>query len=466
MPHLSRLPSLTVLIALGLVGCDCKADSSIRAEINPTGTPPTCVGETADVRLSWNTIERPQVSLETDFDPNVMALAIDGELGPGTSATLAITCVNPGTTRLDVDAIATSDGDRILVAGIQLDIECELCVDAGTDGAAPDAGPPPRAALSFGASLLPDGLDDYIDSSEPSPGYTGADIEVLEFGTEIEAQSMADADTDFNMSTFECGERVGEQWTVCAPTPVVMSAGELVTVVIDLEGSVPFDAADAHYIYAAVFESDGDPANDFVPEAGFPRDFFQGTDRWYELIWDTSAWTVRVTQLDSAGTRTEVPSSVRAVVEGERIQFFIDRAELPSVIPGYRVSAFRHDGSFTVATRGGDVSMGTPTLPLLPAGCGFLGAECRDDGLDRGRDGALASCGDTHSCSLVIQPGSFRGACTPDDVPRCGMGAGSCDGDLTCASPADRAGWCLTDEQLACLCSTPSGRVVVPACDP
>lgn len=304
----------------------------------------------------------------------------------------------------------------------------------------------------------------FIEWGPQCVGF-GSDIEVLEFGTEIEAQSMADADTDFNMSTFECGEQVGEQWTVCAATPVDMSAGELLTVVLDLEAPVPFDSADAHYVYAAVFDSDGDAANDFVPEAAFPRDFFRGTDRWYELIWDTSAWTVRVTQLDSAGTRTEVPSSVRAVVEGQRIQFFIDRAELPAAIPGYRVSAFRHDGAFTVETSGGDVSMGTPTLPLLPAGCGFLGAECRDDGLDRGRNGALASCGDRHSCSLVIQPGSFRGACTPSDVPRCGMGSGSCDGDLTCASPADRTGWCLTEEQLACLCSTPSGRVVVPACD-
>jgi hypothetical protein len=432
-----------------------------------TGTPPTCVGETAEVRLSWDGPEQPRVRLEPRFDATVLALSSEGELGPGTSATLAITCVNPGSSQLAIDAIDATDSDRIIATdAVRLDVSCELCVDGGTDAAAPDGGPPARPALSFGASLLPDRLEDFVDTTEPDAAYTEGEVEVLEFGTEIEPQSMADADTDFNMSTFECGERIGEQWTVCAATPVDMSEGELVTVLIDLEEPVPFDSVDDHYVYAAVFDSDGDPANDFTPEPGFPRDYFQRTDRWYELVWDMSEWTVRVTQLDSEGTRTEVPSSVRAVIEGTRIQFFIDRAELPSAIPGYRVSAFRHDGAFTVETRGGDVSMGTPTLPLLPAGCGFLGAECRDDELDRGLDGALASCGDRHSCSLVIQPGAFRGACTPDDLPRCGMGAGSCEGDLVCASPADRAGWCLTDAQLACLCSTPSGRIVIPACDP
>lgn len=39
-----------------------------------------------------------------------------------------------------------------------------------------------------------------------------------------------------------------------------------------------------HYIYSAVFNSGGDPANDFQWNPPYDWDFFQRTDRWYQVI--------------------------------------------------------------------------------------------------------------------------------------------------------------------------------------
>ncbi len=100
----------------------------------------------------------------------------------------------------------------------------------------------------------------------------------------------------------------------------------------------------------------------------FDWDLFQGTDRWYQLIWDHRArsWSLTVTQLGPAGrfpSSTE-PSTMRAVIEGNAIAFFVSMDEFPSPSPGVRLTAFHHDGNFSEETRGADVSGPDPTAPL------------------------------------------------------------------------------------------------------
>ena len=58
-------------------------------------------------------------------------------------------------------------------------------------------------------------------------------------------------------------------------------------------------------------------------------------------------------------------STVRVVIEGDAIVFFISAAEFPSSDPGYRLTAFGHDGLYSPSDRGGDVTGEDPTEPLL-----------------------------------------------------------------------------------------------------
>ena len=268
--------------------------------------------------------------------------------GPDATARLDVRCVGVGSETLVVRA---SDESGVL-AEEAVTIECLPCEDGGR----PDAGSTPseRPAERFSGALLMDRRDDHVDSPGGSPAYTGADADVAAMGSEVEMQSRADADTDFNNSTYECGETSGAMFTVCTPGVLPMPEGELSTFVLEVGAPVPVADPMWSYVYALVLDSNGDASDDYVPDPAFPFDYFRGTDRWYELRWDhtTSEWSLVVTQLDGSGARTSVQSTARVVVEGPRITFFVSRSELPAVVAGYRVSAFRHDGAFGVATRG------------------------------------------------------------------------------------------------------------------
>ncbi len=53
------------------------------------------------------------------------------------------------------------------------------------------------------------------------------------------------------------------------------------------------------------------------------------------------------------------------VIEGDTIGFFISAEEFPSADPGYRLTAFGHDGFYSSSDRGGDVTGEDPTEPVL-----------------------------------------------------------------------------------------------------
>ena len=467
--------ALAALLPLD-VGCNCSPDEDpllVSANLVLDGTGPMCVAETQRYLAYWDpSAPRPAMSqIEVEVSDSGLAYVLeDGVLEhQGSAAELSITCVRAGTHMVSVEGYEETAEGRRVFGTRTLTIRCELCDDGGMrDGGAADGGGGGiRPAEGFGGTLLMDRRDDHVDSSGPgSVGYTGAEVDVVAMGSEVEMQSLADADIDFNNSTYECGESAGAMFTVCTPAPLDMPGGDLVTFVLDVGERVPSADPTWSYIYALVLDSNGDPADDYVPDPAFPFDYFRGTDRWYELRWDaaTAAWSLVVTQLDSASARANVESTARVVVEGARVTFFVSRTELPALVAGFRVSAFRHDGSFTVDTRGGDTSL-TPVLPLLPAGCGFLGAECRNDALDRGRAGALESCGAEHECVLEIASGTFNGTCMSSTAATCGPGASPCAAGLTCAQPSpELLGRCLDEPQLDCLCATESGRRIYGIC--
>ena len=213
-------------------------------------------------------------------------------------------------------------------------------------------------------------IGDYVDSDSSNQGkFVVQDdeltIELKSYGGYTDSWSVDEVDLNFNDSLLECGAVTDGRRGVCAENVLPMPAGEVLALGITVAAEIPQANPDRHYVYAMVLDSDDDPANDWV---GFlDWDYFLGTDRWYQLIWSPteSRWSVVVMQV-AAGDRTSVvtSSTVRAVIEGDTVAWFVSASEFPSALPGYRLTAFAHDGGYGVETRIGDVSGGDPTEPL------------------------------------------------------------------------------------------------------
>lgn len=176
--------------------------------------------------------------------------------------------------------------------------------------------------------------------------------------------SQEAVDPVFNQTEYPCGEQVEGGFVVCADDEAPMPAGEVIMVVIKLAADVPVADPDHFYTYAAVFDADGDPANNFRFQPPYNWDYWQNTDRWYSLDWspEQQAWGVNVS--DVAKNQFVAPSAARVVLLGDTVVFFIPGDELPAESLGYRVSAFGHDGTFSVEVSSGDVSGADPTEPL------------------------------------------------------------------------------------------------------
>lgn len=223
-----------------------------------------------------------------------------------------------------------------------------------------------RAAFLFG-----DILEDIRDSiSFNSPTYEVFHIDMEAYGAAKYGYDSLQVEFTFNESIVECGERTEDLVVACSEAGVLdMPPGDVGVFVMDLAGDVPLSGGDHSLIYSVVLDSDADPADNWVFNPPFDWDFFQGTDRWYELTYDhrSDTWFLTVTQLTPAGQvpNTTEPSTVRAVVEGDMVAFFISMSEFRSPEPAYRFSAFGHDGFFSENDRGGDVSGSDPTEPSI-----------------------------------------------------------------------------------------------------
>lgn len=181
--------------------------------------------------------------------------------------------------------------------------------------------------------------------------------------------SLVGVEIVFNESVFECGEATERRRVVCADQVLDMAPGEVFIASMTMVGDIPPADPDRSYIYSLVLNSDRDGGNDWRPRPPFDWDLFQATDRWYQLIWDhrVQAWSLTVTQLTATGqipSGTEA-SSVRAVIEGNTIVFFVSMEEFEASDPSARLTAFHHDGNFGEATRGADVSGADPTSRIV-----------------------------------------------------------------------------------------------------
>ncbi len=140
------------------------------------------------------------------------------------------------------------------------------------------------------AYFFDDAIGDFLDSiSELTATYTNPAIDLryhvdTRFGFDLDGVNEA-----YNESIFECGVTGHGRTTVCAADVQPMPAGEVLVLAMLFVEDVPQASSDHSFIFSAVFDSDGDPANDWQFSPPYDFDLFQGADRWYQLIWDHNA---------------------------------------------------------------------------------------------------------------------------------------------------------------------------------
>lgn len=219
-----------------------------------------------------------------------------------------------------------------------------------------------RRAILSDLFLRITGLIDSISDNEP--GYEGPELDIVDAFILWGRAGQIAVDRSFNQSVYECGAT--DPLVVCAFDVQDMPEGEILVVAVRHEAPIPTDSTERSYIYSLVFESDGDPANDWVFNPPFDWDFFQGTDRWYEAIYEHAnrTWILGVTQVSEGNELARaLPSAVRVVIVDEWVIWFVPSTEIPDFPGRLRAVAFGHDGNFTEATRGGDVTGADPTEP-------------------------------------------------------------------------------------------------------
>ena len=221
-----------------------------------------------------------------------------------------------------------------------------------------------------GGEAVPDGTGDFCDSvSVNTVSYTADWIDLVSETVErTSCASQEQVDAQYNRPDAEhgCQDVNNGVLHVCTTNYLGMNAGGVVAFDMELLGDIPHADTSHSYIYSAVFDSDGDPANNWVYQPPYDWDYFQGADRWYQLIWDraTQLWSLRVTQVDAQQNTTDVPSSARAEVEGSHVRLYIGDDEIPGPDLTWRGTAFGHN-NYMETDRGGDVSGADPSEPLV-----------------------------------------------------------------------------------------------------
>ena len=169
----------------------------------------------------------------------------------------------------------------------------------------------------------------------------------------------------FNESYFPCNQEIEGGWVVCQEPAQPMPEGEILILAMQLADVVPQADPDHYYTYAAVLDADGDPSNNFQFFSPYDWDYFQNTDRWYQLNWipGRGSWTLDVT--DMRPEPGPASSKARVVILGDVIGFFIPAEEYSVESPGFRLTAFGHDGTYAPAVSSGDVTGADPTEPLV-----------------------------------------------------------------------------------------------------
>jgi hypothetical protein len=141
-----------------------------------------------------------------------------------------------------------------------------------------------------------------------------------------------------------CGDHEGGT-TFCL-TDAPTAQGDHVVIANVLRAPLSLASAADHLTYGFVLDADNDASNNFVPHPAYPNDWYQGTDRWFEICHTPGVgWQMFATDASSSPIQP-LASSARVVVQDNVIALIVPSSELAAQAPGYRVTSFRHQGDW------------------------------------------------------------------------------------------------------------------------
>jgi len=179
-------------------------------------------------------------------------------------------------------------------------------------------------------------------------------------------------DPDNNMmpieALFPCGNYLPE-------IPVRVLCGEKEETEAILEWHIPFfvvaedipPASETDYLQiTAVFDMDGDPANNHQAHEMAPKDFWQGGDTAYTMNYSPqSGWNYQLFKNSPEGFTAE-PTGSFAVTQGNLVAWFIPGSETQVFIPEWLGSIHISDEYYSPESTGANTTnSGDPTLGLV-----------------------------------------------------------------------------------------------------
>ena len=199
--------------------------------------------------------------------------------------------------------------------------------------------------------------------SDTTPGNFGDDVDqwdVIPIRSPLGSAARMEL---VGNTVFECGVDTGEFLTLCSAgvRPLSFPEGDVVVIAEIMVEDVAAEAAQWVYQYALVADTDGSPANNYVPGAPWDWDLFRDTDTWWVLDRDAAGWSM---DRFDASFGVPSPTAMRAVIRGNTILWLVPASEMPEGAT-FRTTSFRHDGSYAPGVSGADVIGGNPTEPLV-----------------------------------------------------------------------------------------------------
>ncbi|MBW2537970.1 MAG: hypothetical protein JRI55_41175 [Deltaproteobacteria bacterium] len=213
------------------------------------------------------------------------------------------------------------------------------------------------SAIGVGSSLLFDaaavcsavtatGVSVMLHSSPevPSKPVANDHTTIKNYVALTRAYSQPEVDGLFGTSpAFPCGASAAG-YAICPSAAGALPAGDLLVLSSIMAQPVPLADAANYYQFGFVFDSDGNPTNNFQADPNYPNDFFKDTDLWYVASYAPSGgWTLTVTDA-KGGTPTATTSNARIIINDNAIFLVAPASELAIAKPSFRLTAFRHGG--------------------------------------------------------------------------------------------------------------------------
>ena len=144
-------------------------------------------------------------------------------------------------------------------------------------------------------------------------------------------------------SLLACGPHaLGE--TVC-PVGAEPLDGDLLVVANVLNAPLP-NESESYLHYGFAFDANGDPTDDYTPSPSYPNDWYQGTDRAYELHF-LPGWGFDMgARLADNSFQTPLATNARIVIADDVLALVMSADEVDVEAGGFRVTAMSENGDW------------------------------------------------------------------------------------------------------------------------